>query len=137
MFNSWTCQMCDIKSSNGCCYVLAGSNSWTQIVQVPVFRQIRQISLICQKNFGKPKILLRVLGMTFIVVITLVNIYKAIWSNILKTCTKGVGMKVDHGKRWCNIFSHRFNLFCSKSKSVVCGIIDFSNYQWLHFSCKC
>ena len=50
-----TCQRCDMKSSNGWMVMfLCNSNSWTQIVQVPVFRQI---SLICQKNFGKPKLI--------------------------------------------------------------------------------
>ena len=48
-------------------------------------------------------VLLPVSGITFIVAATLVNIYKAIWLNILEPCAKGVGMKGDHGKRWCNI----------------------------------
>ena len=47
----WTCQMCDMKSSNGWTFmVLYSFNGWTQIVQIPVFRQI---SL---KKFRKPKI---------------------------------------------------------------------------------
>ena len=57
--NLSTCQMCDIKCSNVWTVMfLYSSNNWTQIVQVPVFRQIklnRQISLICQNNFGKSK----------------------------------------------------------------------------------
>ena len=35
--------------------VLYSFNGWTQIVQVPVFRPIREISQPYQKNFRKPK----------------------------------------------------------------------------------
>ena len=47
-------QICDMKSSKG--WTLTGLhsfNGWTQIVQVPVFRQIRQINQPCQKEFRK------------------------------------------------------------------------------------
>ena len=39
---SWTCEICDMKSSNVLTLIaLNSSNGWTQIVQVTVFRQIR------------------------------------------------------------------------------------------------
>ena len=53
LFKYMTCQMYDLKSSKG--WTVMFFHSWTQIVQVPIFRQI---SLICQKNFGKPKLAL-------------------------------------------------------------------------------
>ena len=47
--------MCDMKSSNSWTHV--SFNGWTQIVQVTVFRQIKLIGQISQKNFGKPKLI--------------------------------------------------------------------------------
>ena len=49
------------KSSNGwTLMVLYSFSGWTQIVQVPVFKQIKQISQIYQNSFGKPKLCMRV-----------------------------------------------------------------------------
>ena len=51
---SWTCEMCDMKSSNGwILMVLYSFDGWTQIVQVPLSEQIRQISQHWQKEFRK------------------------------------------------------------------------------------
>ena len=44
VFKPWTCQMPDMKSSNGWTLMLLHSfNGWPQIVQLPVFKQIRLI----------------------------------------------------------------------------------------------
>ena len=45
--------MRDMKSSNG---GTLSSIGWTQIVQLPVFRQVRKISQpYTKKNYGNPK----------------------------------------------------------------------------------
>ena len=48
---NWTNQMCDMESSNGWMFmVLFSFNGWTQIVQVPVFKHIRQTRQSCMTH---------------------------------------------------------------------------------------
>ena len=57
---SWTCQMCDMKSSNGWALtVLYGFNGWTQIVACYLcsgkLGKLGKLANLTKKNFGKPK----------------------------------------------------------------------------------
>ena len=49
MPKSWTCQMCDIKSSNAWTPMVSySSNSWIQIVQVPVLGKLAQLGKLAK-----------------------------------------------------------------------------------------